>query len=58
MDRRTFIGTIAVGLVAPPLAVEAQQTGKVHRIGFILTAASQEAVHLAKALDDGLRELG
>ena len=57
-DRRAFIGRVAGGLLAVPLAAEAQQAGKVYRIGFILTAANQEVVHLAKALDDGLRELG
>jgi hypothetical protein len=32
MDRRTFIGTLAVGLLAAPLAAEAQQR-PVPRIG-------------------------
>ena len=50
--------TLALGLLAAPLASDAQQTGKVYRIGFILTAAREEVVHLAKALDEGLRELG
>jgi Fe2+ transport system protein FeoA len=35
MNRRTFIGTLAGGLLAAPLAAEAQQTGKVYRIGFL-----------------------
>jgi len=35
MDRRTFIGTLAGGLVAAPLAAEAQQTEKVYRVGFL-----------------------
>ena len=34
MDRRTFLTSVA-GLLAPPLAAEAQQTGKVARIGFL-----------------------
>ena len=32
-DRRAFIGTLAGGLLAAPLAVEAKQTGRVYRIG-------------------------
>jgi ABC-type uncharacterized transport system substrate-binding protein len=33
MDRREFIAGIAGGLLAVPVAVEAQQTGKVYRLG-------------------------
>ena len=32
MDRRTFLGTLAVGLLAAPLAAEAQQAGAAARI--------------------------
>ena len=34
MDRRAFIGTLAAGLLAAPLAVEAQRAGKVPKIGY------------------------
>jgi len=37
MDRRTFLGALAGALVAAPLAAEAQQTGKVWRIGYLGT---------------------
>jgi hypothetical protein len=33
MDRRMFLGIWASGLLAAPLAAEAQQAGKVPRIG-------------------------
>jgi hypothetical protein len=33
MDRRSFIGTLAGGLLAAPLVAEAQPAGKVWRIG-------------------------
>jgi putative tryptophan/tyrosine transport system substrate-binding protein len=33
--RREFIGTLAGGLLVAPLAAEAQQAGKVYRIGFL-----------------------
>jgi len=49
---------LTAGLSLTPLAAEAQSAGKVYRIGFILTAAPDEAGHLVKALDEGLRELG
>jgi len=32
MDRRAFLGTLAGGLLASPLAAEAQPTGKVPRV--------------------------
>jgi surfactin synthase thioesterase subunit len=40
MDRRAFIGTLAGGLLAAPIAAEAQQAGKPPRIGW-LSAGSQ-----------------
>ncbi len=49
--------TLAVGILVAPLAA-AQQPKKVYRIGFIQTSAPEEQVHLTKALDEGLRELG
>jgi len=33
--RRAFIGTLAGGLLVAPLAAEAQQGGKVYRVGVI-----------------------
>jgi hypothetical protein len=35
MDRRAFLGTMAGGLLAAPLAVEAHQQGNVRTIGFL-----------------------
>ena len=60
MDRRTFIGTLAGGLVAGSLAVGAQPAGKMWRIGFLSTGFREgpgSDVRLAPFLD-GLRELG
>ena len=60
MDRRAFIGSVAGGLLAAPLAVEAQQTGKVFRIGLLL-AATEPAPEIqigVEALRSGLRDLG
>jgi ABC-type uncharacterized transport system substrate-binding protein len=56
LTRRTFLG--ALGLLAAPLVGEAQETGKVHRVGIIFTSAPNEADHLVKALNERLRELG
>jgi putative ABC transport system substrate-binding protein len=51
---------IAFLLLLPAAATtaHAQATGKVCRIGYILTVAPSEAEHLTKTLDEGLRELG
>jgi putative ABC transport system substrate-binding protein len=35
MDRRAFVSGITVGLLAAPLAAEAQQAGKVYRVGIL-----------------------
>ena len=65
MDRRTFLGALAGGLLVAPLAAEAQQAGKVYRVGLIFTTspvsemAGPEPVHpLARAFVQGLRALG
>jgi putative ABC transport system substrate-binding protein len=54
IDRRTFIGTFAGGILAAPLASFAQQPTKVPRIGVI---GGQEAPTW-DGLRQGLRELG
>jgi putative ABC transport system substrate-binding protein len=59
MDRRGFLLSIMAGALAAPLAVEAQQAGKVWRIG-LLDYGSPDAARLAwwRAFQDRLRELG
>jgi putative ABC transport system substrate-binding protein len=65
MDRRAFIGTMAGGLLATPLAAEAQPAGKVWRIGVLIFGPPTADVvgpdpknEFTKALLRGLRELG
>jgi putative ABC transport system substrate-binding protein len=56
MDRRAFVSTLAGGLLAAPLAAQAQ-TRNVPRVGVLsLSATSQESI--AAAFRQGLRELG
>ncbi len=57
MDRRAFIGTLAGGLLAAPLAAEAQQVAKVARIGYLATNLVANP-HLPEAFRQGLRDLG
>jgi len=56
MERRTFMSTIAGGLLAAPVATEAQQSGKIHRIGFL--SANPLAGNNSKNFLRGLRDLG
>jgi putative ABC transport system substrate-binding protein len=58
MDRRTFVSGLTLGLLAAPRVAQAQPTGKMYRIGFLVTATREETGHLIGALGEGLRELG
>ena len=58
MDRRAFISCITLGLLAAPLAAEAEQPGKVYRIGYAMSRAASEDQHLLDAARDGRRDLG
>ena len=49
------MGVLASGLLAAPLAAEAQQAGKVHRIGYLSGGLSTYRI---EAFRQGLRELG
>jgi putative ABC transport system substrate-binding protein len=57
MDRRTFLATLAGGLLAAPLGAAAQQAGRIPHIG-ILTGASAASTPLFDAFREGLREHG
>jgi putative ABC transport system substrate-binding protein len=57
MDRRAFIAT-AAALLASPLAIEAQQAGRVYRIGYLSYSSPASNPHLIEAFRQGLRELG
>ena len=58
MDRRAFISGVTVGLVAAPLAAEAQQAAKVWRIGYLSVVSVEADRSWVTAFRDGLRELG
>jgi putative ABC transport system substrate-binding protein len=55
--RRAFIGRVALGLLAAPLAADAQQAGSVARIGY-LSPHLAASPHLPEAFRQGLRDLG
>jgi putative ABC transport system substrate-binding protein len=56
MDRRAFIGVIVGGLLAAPLAAEAQQSGKVYRVGVLSLGVASTPYQ--QAFREGLREFG
>ena len=57
IDRRAFVFAIALGLLAAPLAAQAQPTpGKTPRIGYLTMRSGPS--HLEEAFRQGLRELG
>jgi len=57
MERRTFLSTLTGGLLAAPLAAEAQQAAKVARIGY-LSPNLAASPHLRDAFLQGLHDLG
>ena len=57
MDRRVFIGTLTGGLLAAPLAADAQQAAKIARIGY-LALNRAAGPHRHEAFLQGLRDLG
>ncbi len=58
MDRRAFLGTVTGGLLAAPLAAEAQPAKTVPRIGFLMADPISARAHTLEAFREGLRELG
>ena len=63
MDRRTFIGTLTGGLLAAPLAAEAQKSEKMARVGILGVGPAPSPEELARSvatnpLWQSMRQLG
>ncbi len=59
IDRRAFISSVTLGLLAAPLAAEAQPTHRVWRVGFLGDGPRAERASISlEPFRDGLRELG
>ena len=58
ITRRVFLGVVAGGLLAAPLAAQAQQAGKVWRIGYLTLSPPERARHVLNLVEAGLRDLG
>jgi putative tryptophan/tyrosine transport system substrate-binding protein len=57
LERRTFLGVIAGGLLAARRAADAQETAKVARIGFLSLNMAPNP-HMQEAFRQGLRDVG
>jgi putative ABC transport system substrate-binding protein len=58
MDRRAFIYGLGAGILATPLTAEAQQVGRIHRIGFLGAGTASTYAAYDEAFRVGLRDLG
>ena len=58
LERRAFLATIAGGLLAVPLAANAQPAGKVRRIGYLDQGSAARDEPYLNAFRAGLRDLG
>jgi putative ABC transport system substrate-binding protein len=58
MERRTFLGVIAGGLLAAPFAAEAQTAERVYRLGFLGQTSAPDLARQTAALRQGLRDRG
>jgi len=58
MQRRVFLGTLAAGLLAAPVAAQGQPAGKISRIGYLALGTASTNALLRRAFTDGLRDHG
>jgi putative ABC transport system substrate-binding protein len=59
ITRRVFVGSLTGGLLAAPVAAEAQQAGRVWRIGYLSSQSAASAGRVSfDAFRQGLRDLG
>ena len=58
LDAVAIITTLALGLLAAPLAADAQQPARIPRIGYLGTSSPSLEPHYVEAFRQGLRDLG
>jgi ABC-type uncharacterized transport system substrate-binding protein len=58
VNRREFVSSVAFGLLAAPLATEAQSPGKIQRVGVVFSGSRRASLALIRAFEEGLRERG
>ena len=58
VDRRTFLFVLSLGALSAPLTAEAQQAGKVYRVGLLALLPAADATRQMKALKNSTARLG
>ena len=58
MRQARLITALALGILSTPLAADAQQPGKIPRIGYLRSGSTADATRYGEALRQGLRDLG
>jgi putative ABC transport system substrate-binding protein len=59
MRRREFIALLGGTAATWPVVVHAQQpAGRVYRVGYLALVSREQSLHLTKAFEEGLRQLG
>ena len=58
MERRAFLGAVTGGLLAAPLDAEAQQAGKVYRVGIMSSGVNPRSASFFQAFEERLRDHG
>ena len=58
IDRRTFVRLVATGLAIESLRANAQQPGKIYRIGYLAGGSAAASLAFVEHFREGLREYG
>jgi putative ABC transport system substrate-binding protein len=58
MNWRTFLCGLTLATLSAPLAADAQQAGKVYRVGYLTAGSVTANPHVLEAFRQGLRDLG
>ena len=58
VERRTFMAMIAGSFLAAPFTAEAQQAGKVWRVGYLAPSSKTDAAQVLQPFLEGMRQLG
>ncbi len=58
MNRRTFLCGLTLGTLVAPFAGQAEQAGKVPRVGALALHSREQLAHIVDGVESGLRDQG